>query len=275
GRRLTLLVRHGRLLRLDSGHAQARALVAVAAATPIVLPALELEDAELGAPEVLDHLGRQARALHVGLAHGDRVAVAHHEHLIEGEALARFPGKEWDHDQCVGLHLGLIAVDVHDRVHRFLLAALALGPMSSSEVEAGGARRHRDLRERVFLAWHAGNGQATRRRRWGPRRRPGSWYHPAMKATLVAVLFLLAGCMAGGPPLKTGAPAAAEPASPLGSPFATRPAGESGVPLVIDRTDLRIGTTVQFNRIPSASELYDLRLLLGLAHVVLSLPAWP
>jgi len=96
-----------------------------------------------------------------------------------------------------------------------------------------------------------------------------------MKATLVAVLFLLAGCMAGGPPLKTGAPAAAEPASPLGSPFATRPAGESGVPLVIDRTDLRIGTTVQFNRIPSASELYDLRLLLGLAHVVLSLPAWP
>src|SRR6058998_3625441 len=79
--------------------------------------------------------------------------------------------------------------------------------------ERSGSRwraQHRKLKERVFLAWHAGNGQATRRRRWGPRRRPGSWYHPAMKATLVAVLFLLAGCMAGGPPLKTGAPAAAE-----------------------------------------------------------------
>ena len=33
--------------------------------------------------------------------------------------------------------------------------------------------------------------------------------------------------------------------------------------------------TVQFDRLPSASELYDALRVPGLTHLVLSLPAWP
>ena len=94
-----------------------------------------------------------------------------------------------------------------------------------------------------------------------------------------AVLFTgaLCGCMAASPPPGPGAgasPAVAQSATPLGSPFAEHGGGSSS-PLIIDRTDLRLGTTVQFSRIPTTGELHDLSLLLGLSHVVLTLPAWP
>ena len=85
---------------------------------------------------------------------------------------------------------------------------------------------------------------------------------------------VMAGCMAAGPPLTAESPSDT-PASRLGSPFSDRRMGWPGMPLLIDRTDLRIGTTVQFSRIPSATELYDLNLLPSLAHVVLALPGWP
>lgn len=72
---------------------------------------------------------------------------------------------------------------------------------------------------------------------------------------------MIAGCMAAGPPIGAqstrGAPAAA------------------GEPLILDRTDLRIGTTVQFRRIPDVSALNDLRQVRALAHVVLVLDEWP
>jgi len=86
---------------------------------------------------------------------------------------------------------------------------------------------------------------------------------------------VLAGCMAAGPPI--GAQSPPEPRSPAGTPFSDRYMGVSGLgtPLIIDRTDLRIGTTVQFNRIPNVSELHDASQLPGLAHIVLSLPYWP
>ena len=86
----------------------------------------------------------------------------------------------------------------------------------------------------------------------------------------------LAGCMAAGPPIASQTPPP-EPRSPLGSPFSDREMGTSdlGTPLVLDRTDLSIGTTVQFNRLPTPSELHDAEQLTGLAHVVLSLPSWP
>jgi hypothetical protein len=45
--------------------------------------------------------------------------------------------------------------------------------------------------------------------------------------------------------------------------------------LLLDRTDLRIGVTVQYRRIPDPQELSDLRQTMGLAHVVLVLPEWP
>jgi hypothetical protein len=102
-----------------------------------------------------------------------------------------------------------------------------------------------------------------------------------MKTWRIPVVFaagVLAGCMASGPPLPAETPAGPSgPSSPLGSPFAQRPqlAGAPWYPLILDRTDVRIGTTVQFSRIPTVSELHDLTLLPGLAHLVLSLPAWP
>ena len=93
----------------------------------------------------------------------------------------------------------------------------------------------------------------------------------------------LLGCAhrnAVAPVVTAGAPpssATASPASPLGSPFAEPRSGSglAGLPLMIDRTDLRIGTTVQFRHIPSAAELHDLERLPGLARVVLSFESWP
>src|SRR5262249_21730533 len=88
--------------------------------------------------------------------------------------------------------------------------------------------------------------------------------------------------MSASPPSSAPAPAASRsdsggPASPLGSPFGEeRPvAGTVGLPLLIDRSDLRIGTTVQFRHIPTNSELHDLTLLPGLSRVVLSFDSWP
>jgi hypothetical protein len=71
---------------------------------------------------------------------------------------------------------------------------------------------------------------------------------------------ILAGCAASG--VSLDAPEA--PAAP-----------RSVQPIVIDRGDLRIGTTVQFGRMPTVSEVNDLRLVYGLARVVILLPTWP
>jgi hypothetical protein len=45
--------------------------------------------------------------------------------------------------------------------------------------------------------------------------------------------------------------------------------------LIIDRGDLALGTTVTFERLPTANEMYDVQQVHGLAHVVIALPAWP
>ena len=87
-----------------------------------------------------------------------------------------------------------------------------------------------------------------------------------MKATrlaLVCAAVVAAGCVTAGPPAPAQAPA----------PAVTARASVS--PLILDRTDLSLGTTVQFERIPSANELYDLHTLSGLTHVVITLPSWP
>jgi hypothetical protein len=100
-----------------------------------------------------------------------------------------------------------------------------------------------------------------------------------MKPWTVATVFIagaLAGCMAAGPPIGAQSPPQ-EPRSPLGSPFSDRRMGvnDLGTPLIIDRTDLSIGTTVQFHRLPNAGELHDAAQTPGLAHIVLSLTSWP
>ena len=100
-----------------------------------------------------------------------------------------------------------------------------------------------------------------------------------MKPRSIALAFFagaLAGCMAAGPPISAQSPPR-EPPSPAGSPFSDRHLGVNaiGTPLILDRSDVSIGTTVQFSRIPSASEVHDEAEQLGLAHLVLSLPYWP
>ena len=96
-----------------------------------------------------------------------------------------------------------------------------------------------------------------------------------MRAWVLGVTFAagaLLGCASGSLP-----PAAEAPPSPLGSPFGDRRLGFGSIayPLLLDRTDLRLGTTVQFTRIPTLTELHDLTSVLALQHVVIALPKWP
>lgn len=101
-------------------------------------------------------------------------------------------------------------------------------------------------------------------------------------AALVAAA-LAAGCAtAPAPPVqvlpeRVVAGPGAEPPGRLGSPFADRRAGFGTIayPLLIDRTDVGLGATVQYNRIPTVGELHDLAALATLRALVLSLPAWP
>ena len=94
------------------------------------------------------------------------------------------------------------------------------------------------------------------------------------------VWFALLCIFTGGGCASTSAPppaaSDAEPKSPLGSPFAERRTWSMfEAPLIVDRTDLRIGTTVHFRRIPNAKEMHDLLQLPGLSRIVLSFDAWP
>ena len=96
-----------------------------------------------------------------------------------------------------------------------------------------------------------------------------------MRAWVIGVTFAagaVLGCAASSPP-----PVAETPASPLGSPFADRRSGFATVayPLLLDRTDFRLGTTVQFTRIPTLIELHDLTNEYALQHVLITLPKWP
>jgi hypothetical protein len=90
---------------------------------------------------------------------------------------------------------------------------------------------------------------------------------------------LIAGCMAAGPvtTARTPPPPAPAASGPLGSPFAERHdiALTLATPLIIDRSDLGLGTTAQFDRLPTAADLNDLMRTPALAHIVVSLPRWP
>jgi len=101
-----------------------------------------------------------------------------------------------------------------------------------------------------------------------------------LRPVLVVLVVALAGCASipAAPPASPPAgPAGGTSASPLGSPFAEErmTPNRVGTALLIDRTDMRIGTTVQFRHIPTPSELHDLTLLPGLSRVVLSFDEWP
>lgn len=98
-----------------------------------------------------------------------------------------------------------------------------------------------------------------------------------MKRTTLLVLMIALG-LAGRAPAARAAEAAAPDSTagpaPQAAPLApaTHP---TFLPLLLDRSDLRMGLTVQFSRIPAAEEVSELRLTAGLVHVVLALDAWP
>jgi len=87
--------------------------------------------------------------------------------------------------------------------------------------------------------------------------------NPLKIATLLAA-GMMVGCMASGPPLTAEEGSAAGPA-----------AVHFDGPLILDPADLKLGTTVHFQRIPTASEINDLSQVRALAHVVLTLADWP
>lgn len=88
------------------------------------------------------------------------------------------------------------------------------------------------------------------------------------RSALALAAAFLVGCAAGGPIAGGGGPATAQSPARIGMQV-------YGAPLLLDRTDLRIGTTVQFDRLPDAGEIGELRQVPALAHVVLALPQWP
>src|SRR5438445_13243591 len=88
-----------------------------------------------------------------------------------------------------------------------------------------------------------------------------------MRAWVLAVTFAavaLLGCAASAPPSAAEPP----PASPLGSPFSDRRMGFTSIayPLLLDRTDLQIGTTVPFTSMPTLTALHDVTTVPTLRH---------
>jgi hypothetical protein len=105
---------------------------------------------------------------------------------------------------------------------------------------------------------------------------------PALPRALGACVALaLAGCTALSSTQTTstgaGATASAAEATPGRAPRNEGITSSllSGAVLLVDRGDLRLGTTVQFTRVPSGSELHDLAYQPGLARVLLVLDRWP
>jgi hypothetical protein len=91
----------------------------------------------------------------------------------------------------------------------------------------------------------------------------------------------IAGCASSGgssnasrPGARAAAPSPTS-AGQLGSPFSDRSSPLGGVPLILDRSDLQLGTTVEFERLPTPLELHDATLVAGFRRIVIALPAWP
>lgn len=111
---------------------------------------------------------------------------------------------------------------------------------------------------------------------------------PALMALLLLAFAALPGCAASTATQSTsvgagtassgasaGAPAPPAPSASASESGRLTPSVLSGTVLLLDRGDLRLGTTVQFSRVPSSSELHDAAYQLGLARILIVLDRWP
>src|SRR5262249_24187638 len=106
-------------------------------------------------------------------------------------------------------------------------------------------------REREVLPCPASEGQAG-----GGE---GGSLRPLAPAVAAALMF---GCAATSPPSSTSA---AAPPAQLGSPFGATHSGSPLLdwPVMLDRNDVGLSTSVMFRRVPTVSEIHDLDLEYG------------
>jgi len=93
-----------------------------------------------------------------------------------------------------------------------------------------------------------------------------------LEICMLLTIGALAGCMAASPP-----PVADTSAPRYQGDQGAGGADSSGIvaPLILDRTDLALGTTAEFNHLPGTAELEAAAGLFALRHVVVMLPGWP
>lgn len=95
-------------------------------------------------------------------------------------------------------------------------------------------------------------------------------------ATALLAAGMAVGCMANGPASTAQPPQPATPPPASAGRSSGGPAAHPALlPLILDRSDLRIGVTVQYTRVPESDEIGHLLQTAGLAHVVLALDTWP
>ena len=100
------------------GDAQHALELAMAAGAAIALAADLLEDLHLLALAGLHQGGLDQGAFHQGRAHGDRIALADHQHLVEGDFRTGFTGELLDHHHVARADPVLLSAGLDHRVHR-------------------------------------------------------------------------------------------------------------------------------------------------------------
>jgi hypothetical protein len=87
---------------------------------------------------------------------------------------------------------------------------------------------------------------------------------------LLAAAFVTGCATVGGPE----APESRGPGRPGG--LGADPAHARIVaPLVLEPSDISLGTTIEFHRLPTLGDLHDVERVLGARHVLVMLPEWP
>jgi hypothetical protein len=89
-----------------------------------MLAPVQLEDAHLVAPAVLQHLGLDAGPRDERRAHRERVAVGHQQHLVEHDFLPDVGGDLLDFQLLTGADPVLLAAGLDYRVHETIRPTL-------------------------------------------------------------------------------------------------------------------------------------------------------